>query len=71
MWIELTDSFGQPVTLNSRHIVALKTCGETTLVAYLGGEALVLESHSQIKAALKLQTMDRLAHRRVQQVHWH
>ena len=59
MWIELTDCYGQPVTLNSRHIVALRTCGEATLISHLGGETLVVESYAQIKLALQLQPINR------------
>ena len=54
MWIRLTASDGHPVSLNSKHLVALRDHGDRTIVTHCNGEVLVEESQTAILAALRL-----------------
>ena len=54
MWIRLTASDGHPVSLNSKHLVALRDHGDRTIVTHCNGEVLVEESQTAILTALRL-----------------
>ena len=54
MWIQLTDVNGQPLALNTKHVVAVQAYGERTKVTHLGGQSIVVESTALVLTALGL-----------------
>ncbi|MEQ1954480.1 hypothetical protein [Mesorhizobium sp. CN2-181] len=54
MWIRLTATDGHHVSLNSKHLVALRDHGDRTIVTHCQGEVLVEETQTAILAALRL-----------------
>lgn len=54
MWIQLTDVNGQPIALNTEHVVTVQAYGERTKITYLGGQSVVAESVELVLTALGL-----------------
>jgi uncharacterized protein YlzI (FlbEa/FlbD family) len=48
MWIQLTEVSGQPIALNTEHVVSVQAYGERTKITHIGGQAIVAESVLQI-----------------------
>lgn len=54
MWIQLSDVSGQPIALNTNHVVSVQAYGERTKITHVGGQAIVCESVDLVLAALGL-----------------
>jgi hypothetical protein len=71
MWIQLTDSSGQTISLNSTQLVLIKEHGDRTLLVHTRGEVIVAQSHDAILKALKLHQTEPAAPRRKYQIDLH
>jgi hypothetical protein len=71
MWIQLTDSGGQTISLNSTQLVMIKEHGDRTLLVHTRGEVMVLQSHEAILKALRLHQTGSAASRREHQLELH
>lgn len=54
MWIQLTELNGQPLALNTDHVVSVQAYGERTKILHIAGQAVVLESAALVLVALGL-----------------
>jgi hypothetical protein len=71
MWIQLTDSGGQTISLNSTQLVMIKEHGDRTLLVHTRGEVMVLQSREAILKALSLHQTGSAASRREHQIELH
>lgn len=58
MWIQLTESNGQPIAINTDHIVTVQAYGDRTKVIHVSGQAIVAESMALVLSALGLRSVD-------------
>lgn len=54
MWIQLTDVNGQPIALNTDHVVTVQAYGDRTQIIHAGGQTVVAESAALVLGALGL-----------------
>jgi hypothetical protein len=71
MWIQLTDSGGQTISLNSTQLIMIKEHGDRTLLVHTRGEVMVLQSHDAVLKALRLHQTESAAPRREHQIELH
>ncbi len=58
MWIQLTEVNGQPIALNTDHVVSVQAYGERTKITHVGGQAIVVESVALVLAVIGLCPFD-------------
>ncbi|MHB2266127.1 flagellar FlbD family protein [Aliihoeflea sp. PC F10.4] len=61
MWIQLTDANGQPLALNTEHVVTVQAYGERTKITHVGGQSVVAESVALVLTALGLLPLEQTA----------
>jgi predicted ribosome-associated RNA-binding protein Tma20 len=71
MWIQLTDSSGQTISLNSKQLVMIKEHGDKTLLVHTRGEVMVLQSQEAILKVLRRHQTESTAPRRERQIELH